>query len=241
MEMAAEVLPTPVAGGSGTVLIVFRTSEQGAVIDMRSTGGSTEMQKSSEAALSKWKFRPMLNDRTQPVQVVSAVIFDFSGDHPNITIPKPMTAAQLSPALGYPCSNALAHQSPDAVPFCKKQLDTISQDPGTTPLERFTAHDEYGTALLNSAHKPNLAFQQFTQAIEIAPKGLKPSDAEWAYVYWHRGIAASQTGSKAQAKQDISVANESMKQAETMIGIPSNAYYRQLEEQLAIIMQSQHP
>jgi hypothetical protein len=49
MEMAAEVLPTPVAGGSGTVLIVFRTSEQGAVIDMRSTGGSTEMQKSSEA------------------------------------------------------------------------------------------------------------------------------------------------------------------------------------------------
>jgi Tfp pilus assembly protein PilF len=108
-------------------------------------------------------------------------------------------------------------------------------------MERFTALDEYGVALLNSAHKPDLALQQFTQAIETAPKSLKPTDAELAYVYWHRGVAASQTGNDAQAKQDFAVANESMKLAEAAIGIMNNTYYRQLEERLAIILQSQHP
>jgi hypothetical protein len=208
---------------------------------MRSTGGSREMQRSSEDALSQWKFKPMLNGSGQPMEIFSAVIFDFSGDHPSIRIPKPMTAAQLSPALGYPCSNALAHQTQDAVSLCKKQLDAIVEDPGSSKMERFTAYDEYGVALLNSAKKPGLALQQFTQAINVAPNGLKPSDAEWAYVYWHRGIAGSQTGTETQAKQDIAAANESLKLAEAAIGTPNSAYYRQLEERLASIMQSQHP
>jgi hypothetical protein len=241
IEGAAKVLPIHVAGGAGTVLVVFRTSEQGGVVDMRSTGGSFEMQRSSEAALSQWKFSPIRIGSGQPSEVFSAVIFDFSGDQPSITLPKPMSAAQISPRLGYPCSNALAHQSSDAVSLCKKQLDTISQDPRSTPMERFTALDEYGLALLSSAHRPDLALQQFTQAIETAPKGLKPSDAESAYVYWHRGVAALQTGSETQAKHDFAMANESMKLAEAAIGITSNAYYRQLEGQLDIILHSQHP
>ena len=241
IEMAAKVPAMPVVGGAGTVLVVFRTSEQGGVVDIRSTGGSPEMQHSSETALSQWQFRPMLNSNGQPSQIFSAVIFDFSGDQPKITLPKPMSAAQLSPGLGYPCPNALAHHTSDAVSLCKKQLDTISRDPRSTPMERFTALDEYGVALLNSAHKPDLAFQQFTQAIETAPKGLRPTDAEWAYVYWHRGVAASQTGNETQAKQDFAAANESMRLAVAAIGTTSNAYYRQLEERLAIILQSPHP
>ena len=233
-----------VAGASGTVLVVFRTSEQGGVIDMRSTGGTPEMQRSSEDALSQWKFMPGLNGSGQPMEMFSAVIFDFSGDHPSITIPKPMTAAQLSPALGYPCSNALAHQTSDAVSLCKKQLDAVLKDPKSSKMERFTAYDEYGVALLNSAKKPDLALQQFTQAIDIAPNGLKPSDAEWAYVYWHRGIAGTQAGTDTQVKQDFAAANESLKLAEASIskpGTPNSAYYRQLEDRLATIMQSQHP
>jgi len=146
MELAAKAPPTPVPGGSGTVLVVFRTSEQGGVIDMRLIGGSPEMQRSSEDALSQWKFKPMLNGNGQPMEVFSAVIFDFSGDHPSMTMPKPMTAAQLSPALGHPCSNAIAHETPDAVSLCKKQLDAIVQDPRSTKMERFTAYDEYGVA-----------------------------------------------------------------------------------------------
>jgi len=208
---------------------------------MRSTGGSPEMQRSSESALSQWKFKPMLNGSGQPMEMFSAVIFDFSGDHPSITIPKPMTAAQLSPALGYPCSNALAHQTSDTVSLCKKQLDAIVQDPKSSKMERFTAYDEYGVALLNSAQKPDLALQQFTRATDIAPNGLKSSDAEWAYVYWHRAIAESKTGTEAQAKQDFAAANESLKLAEAAVGTPNSAYYRQLQERLASIVQSQHP
>ena len=241
IDSATKVPAIPVVGGSGTVLAVFRTSEQGSVIDIHLTGGSTEMQRSSEAALAQWKFKPMLNGTGQPVEIFSAVVFDFSGDHPSITIPKPMTAAQLSPALGYPCSNALAHQTPDAVSLCKKQLDAVVKEPKSSKMERFTAFDEFGVALLNSGQKPDLALQQFTQAIDIAPNGLKSSDAEWAYVYWHRAIAESKTGTEAPAKQDFAAANESLKLAEAAVGTRASAYYRQLEERLASLIQSQHP
>jgi hypothetical protein len=152
-----------------------------------------------------------------------------------------MTAPQLSPALGYPCSNALAHQTPDTVSLCKKQLDAIVKDPKSSKVERFTAYDEYGVALLNSAKKPDLALHQFTQAIDIAPNGLKSSDAEWAYVYWHRAIAESKSETGTQAEQDFAAANESLKLAEAAVDTPNSAYYRLLEERLASIMQSQHP
>jgi hypothetical protein len=148
---------------------------------------------------------------------------------------------QLSPALGYPCSNALAHQTPDTVSLCKKQLDAIVKDPKSSKMERFTAYDEYGVALLNSAKKPDLALHQFTQAIDIAPNGLKSSDAEWAYVYWHRAIAESKSETGTQAEQDFAAANESLKLAEAAVDTPNSAYYRLLEERLASIMQSQHP
>ena len=206
IEMATKVSPAPVAGGAGTVLVVFRTSEQGGVIDMRSTGGSLEMQRSSESAISQWKFKPMFNGNGQPMELFSAVIVDFSGEHPVISTPKPITAAQLSPMLGYPCSNAIAHQAPDAVPLCKKQLESIVKEPTSTKMEQFTAYDEYGVALLNASQKPDLAFQQFSKAIEIAANGLKSSDAEWAYALWHRGLAASRSGDQVQAKNDLAAA-----------------------------------
>jgi hypothetical protein len=240
VESASKVSPSPVAGGSGKVLVIFRTSEQGGIIDLRSSGGSSEMQRSSESALLQWKFKPMLDGSGQPMEMFSAVLFDFSGDHPNVTTPKPMTPAQLSLALGYPCSNAIAHQTQDAVSFCKKQLDAIVKDPKSSKMEQFTAYDEYGVALLNEAQRPDLAFQQFTKAIDIASNGLKPSDAEWAYVYWHRGVAASQSGNHTQAKQDFAVANESLKLAAETTGIPGSAYYHQLEARLARLTNTTH-
>jgi len=199
------------------------------------------MQRASEDALSQWKFKPMLNGSGQPMELFSAVNFEFSGDRPSVTVPKPMTAAQLSPTLGYPCSNALTHQNPDAESLCKKQLDAVVGNPKSSKMELFTAFDEYGVALFNSAQKPDRAVQQFTQAIEVAPNGLKSSDAEWAYVLWHRGVAESRNGFETQAKQDLAASNESLKLAEAAVGASNSTHYRQLRERLAAIMQSQHP
>jgi tetratricopeptide (TPR) repeat protein len=231
MEMATKVSPNHVDGAVGTVLLIFRTSEQGTVIDLQSIGGSSEMQRSSQDALSKWKFKPMLNDRGQPMEMFSAVLFDFTGVRPNVVTPLPMTPSQLS-RVGYPCLNAIAHQAPDAVSLCKKQLDLIVKDPKSSKMEQFTAYDEYGVALLYAAPRHDSALQQFTNAIEIASNCLRHSDAEWAYAYWHRGVAASQSGNQEQAKQDFAVANESLKQAEAAMGTKDSAYYRQLEERL---------
>jgi hypothetical protein len=233
VEMAAKVSPTPVSGSAGTVLVVFRTSEQGGVIDMRSTGGSLEMQRSSEAAISQWKFRPMFNGNGQPMELFSAVTVNFSGERPVISTPMPMTAAQLSPMLGYRCSNAIAHQTPDAVPACKKQLEAIVKKGTSTKMEQFTAYDEYGVALLNASQKSDVAFQQFSRAIEIAAGCLKPSDAEWAYALWHRGVASSRIGDQVEAKKDLAAAIDSLKLAEAAIGFPGSTYYHQLEERIS--------
>lgn len=238
LDSAKKVPANPVAGQTGSVLIVFRTSEQGAVIDMRSTGGTPELQKSAETALSQWHFSPFVDASGQPQEGFSALLFDFSTDPPTPSTPKPMSAAQLAPTISFQCGKALAIQSQDAVDFCKKQADSILKSSSSSAMERFTAYDEYGLALLISGKKRDLALEQFNKAIELALTGLKPSDAEWAYVYWHRGVAESATGDAAQANHDFQLAVESLRHAETAIGPPADAYYRGLESKVSSLLQA---
>jgi Gram-negative bacterial TonB protein C-terminal len=223
---------TPVVGAEGSVLIVFRTTEQGRIIDLRATGGTAAMERSAAASLIKWKIKPMLLEGGRPVQVISAVVFNFERDSVSVSAAKPLTANQLSPRIGYPCWNALAHQNSDAQVLCKKQAATTDSDRESSSVERFTAHDEYGLALL-SLGRPDLALQQFNEAIQAAKEDLKPFDAEWAYVHWHRGLAESRSGDEVKASQDLAVVEESLKLAESMIGEPGAAYYRRMEEKLS--------
>jgi hypothetical protein len=231
IDSAVKVPATTVPDASGSVTVLFRTSEQGDVIDMHTKGGTPAMEQSVEAALKQWKFKPlMINGR--PVQMNSAVIFVFSSGIPRVEVPKPMSAQVLSPRLQFPCSNALLRRDTDASELCKKQLDEVEKDKQSTPMERFTARDEYGLALLDNAHQPDQAMQQFTQAINVAPDGLKESDAEWAYVYWHRATAEKQMGNLVEAEQDLKTARNSMSLAEEASAGAARACYHQMGEQI---------
>jgi hypothetical protein len=231
IETAVRVPATPVPGASGSVIVLFRTSEKGDVIDIHPTGGTAAMEQSAEAALKQWKFKTwMINGR--PVQMISAVAFVFSNGTPKVEVPQPMSAQQLSPLLRFPCSNALLHHNTDSADLCKKQLEAVMKDKQSTPMERFTAYDEYGLALLDPAHQPDQAIQQFTQAISIAHDGLKESDPEWAYVYWHRATAEKQVGNLPMAEQDLKAARSSMSLAETASTGAARTYYHQMVEQI---------
>jgi len=228
-----KVVPVPPNEGKGTVLMIYWTSERGAVVSARALDGPPELQKAAAEAMYKWKFKPM-SVNGQPVQMGSAVVVDFSQTPAGLQVPKPMTAAQLSPGFQFKCFDGLVHDEPVSVGACQQQLEAVSRDSHSTPLDRFTAHDQYGLVLMKYAHDAKKASEQFSKVIELAPERLDSTDAEWAYAYWHRATAEQELGKSAEAEKDFSVAENSLREAEKAIGNEKiAAYYHELVNRIA--------
>jgi tetratricopeptide (TPR) repeat protein len=223
----------------GTVLVIFWTSERGAVVSARALDGPPELQKAAAEAMYKWKFKPTTVNG-QPVQMGSAAIVDFSQAPAVVRVPKPMIAAQLSPGFQFKCFDGLVHDEPTSVGACQQQLETVSRDSHSTPLDRFTAHDQYGLVLMKYAHDAKKAFEQFSKAVELAPERINSTDAEWAYAYWHRATAEQELGNSAEAEKDFSVAENSLREAEKAIcNEKIAAYYHELVNRL-VTQQAAH-
>jgi tetratricopeptide (TPR) repeat protein len=217
----------------GIVLIIYWTSERGAVVSARALDGPPELQKAAAEAIYKWKFKPA-SVNGQPVQMGSAVMVDFSQVPAVVQVPKPMTAAQLSPGFQFKCFDGLVHDEPASVGVCQQQLEAVSRDSHSTPLDRFTADDQYGLVLMKYANDAEKALEQFSEAIELAPQRLDSTDAEWAYAYWHRATAEQELGDSAEAEKDFSVAENSLREAENTIGNEQIASYnRELVSRIA--------
>jgi hypothetical protein len=226
----AETRVAPVAptGANGEVLIIYWTSERGAVVSVRGLDGPAELQKAAADALYKWKFKPN-SANGQPVQVGSAVVVDFSKVPAMVQVPKPKTAVQLSPGFQFKCLDGMVHDEPASVGACQQQLEVVLHDSNSTALDRFTAHDQYGLVLMKYAHDAKKAFEQFSKAIELAPERLDSTDAEWAYAYCHRATAEQELRNSANAEKDFSVAENSLWEAEKAIGNEKiAAYYHEL-------------
>ena len=219
-------------GLTGSILVLVRTSEEGRIIDMKPVGGSAPLRQAALNELSLWRFKPT-SVNGQPVEMHSALIIDFSRNPPDIEMSKPMSAGQVSPALQFRCLNGLLHQDSAAVEVCKQQVATTNRSSQSSAVDRFSSHDEYGVALLNIAHQPKNAAEEFSSAIDLAPRGLKSTDAEWAYVYWHRAAALQQEGRLSDAERDFTVAENSIHDAEMAVGSGAIAnYYRGLLQQI---------
>jgi len=223
-----KVDPTPPKALKGVASVAFWTSERGAVVSTRGLDGPTELQQAAMDAIGQWKFKPS-SVSGQPIQMGSAVLVDFSRSPAVVQVPKPMTAAQLPPDFQFKCFDGLLHQDSTSVDICRQQLKAVSQDSKSTPMDRFTALDQYGLVLMKYTHESQKAAEQFSQAIALAPERLKSSDAEWAYVYWHRAAVEQQLGKNADAEKDFGVAENSLHEAEKAIGDERiAAYYHDL-------------
>jgi len=228
-----KVAPVRPTESKGVVLVIYWTSERGAVISARALDGPPELQKAAAEAMYKWKFKPT-SVNGQPVQMGSAVMVDFSQVPAVVQVPKPMTAAQLSPGFQFKCFDGLVHDEPASVGICQQQLEAVSRDSHSTPLDRFTADDQYGLVLMKYAHDAKKASEQFSKAIELATERLDSTDAEWAYAYWHRATAEQELGNSAEAEKDFSIAENSLQEAEKAIGNQQIAtYYRELVNRIA--------
>ena len=223
-----KVAPVQPNETKGTVLIIYWTSERGAVVSARALGGPPELQKAAVEAIYKWKFKPT-SVNGQPVQMGSAVLVDFSQTPALVQVPKPMTGGQLSPAFQFKCFDGLVHEEPASVGVCQHQLEAVSRDLQSTSLDKFTALDLYGLVVMRYTHDAKKAVEQFSKAIEFARERLDSTDAEWAYAYWHRATAEQELGNSAEAEKDFSVAENSLREAEKAIGNEKiAAYYHEL-------------
>jgi hypothetical protein len=223
-KVETKVDPTPPTARKGTVLVIFWTSERGAVVSARAVDGPSELQQAAIEAIGQWKFKVM-SVNGQPVQMGGAIVLDFSNTPSAIKAPKPLTREQLSTGYQFACFGGLQNQDATAVEGCRKQLDDVLHDSHSTPMDRFTAHDQYGLVLMKYAHDSKKAAEQFSEAIALAPERLRSSDGEWAYVYWHRAAAEQQLANNIDAEKDFSVAENSLLEAEKSIGNDRNAAY----------------
>jgi tetratricopeptide (TPR) repeat protein len=200
--------PAPIPGDKSNVLVLFRLSERGSVIDARATSGSDQAKRSAVEAVKLWRFKPtLLNSR--PVQMMSGVVLDFSANPLGVHVPMPMAGDQISPVLSTRCSLALVKNDVDSVTICKKESAAVDRNRSHTAMESLSAHDELGLALLRFGQDARGALAEFNRAIELSPDGLSPADGEWAQLYWHRGAAEQQTGRMREAYQDFAIAEKS--------------------------------
>ncbi len=237
-ELRTEADPIP--GDRSQVLVLFRLSERGSVLDARATRGSAPAQRSALNAIKMWRYKPtLLNGR--PVEMMSGVVFDFSTTPVHVEAPKPMTADQISPVLSARCLLAIERRDPDAVLICKKESATVDANPSHTAMESLTAHDELGLAQLKLGQDASAAVTEFSRTIELAPQGLGPTDAEWAKLYWHRGRAERQAGQSREAYRDFDIAEKSLVDAADATPVASNVYkdlLRELARQHALLLES---
>jgi hypothetical protein len=111
-------MPTPPRGNNAKTSVIFWTSERGAVVSARAVDGPPELQQAGLAAIFQWKFKPN-SVNGQPVQMASAVLFDFSHTPVAIQLTK-LTAAQIAPDFEFQCWDGLAHDYPPSVDICRQ-------------------------------------------------------------------------------------------------------------------------
>jgi hypothetical protein len=107
-------------------------------------------------------------------------------------------------------SHDLAGDIPASVEACRKLVEFLDRNPAFRgPVDRIAAHDNYGLALLDFAHQPKKALEQFEAEIGLLPKMFSANDQEYIAGICHRGRAYMALGENARAEQDLSAAENS--------------------------------
>ncbi len=147
------------------------------------------------------------------VPVASACLL-CSGLLASTTFGQARSATDGAPAAADNCTRFLETQDAKSVEACKAQLDQAEAAPPTEHMARIVAKDEYGIALLASAHEPAQALQLFNSEIAMLPAStVKPDSLQWAAAFWHRATAYQQLGQDERAAGDLGTAEDTLQKA----------------------------
>jgi hypothetical protein len=204
--------PPEVPGDKSRVLVLFRVAEGGFVLDARAVGGSEKARAAAVLAVKAWRFGPTLLG-SQPVQMQSGALFDFSSTPTRVQAPSPMSAEQISPVLSNRCFFAISKGDPEPAATCSKEAQAVEKNHNHTAAESIAAHDELGVALLRFSKDPRQAFEEFSRSIELATNGFAAFDGEMAQLYWHRAEALRELNRTDQASADFILAAKTFEKA----------------------------
>lgn len=233
-------IPANIPGDITSTVVLFRLSERGTLIDARAVGGSDQGKASALAAIRTWQFKPtLLNGR--PVQMHSAIVFDFATSPVTIKAPPAMSADQISPVLTARCSLAISNRTREALSICRKESERVLASPTATPMEVLSAHHELAVALLQTGKKDIDALRELDEAIKLAPQGLTDADGEWGQLYWQRALAREHLGRRRDAISDLDTAAKALSKAADASGL--SAYREMLAEvtaKQAALIEAEH-
>ena len=208
----AEPIYPPIAKAAhitGQVSVELTVNPAGDVAKVKVKSGPAMLQQAAIDAAKQWKYRPLLLNG-QPIVFRTQAAFNFGFDPKSSDDLKEQEVnAKVSPFM-MKCVELLNKNDPGSLDACRQEVELEAQYPaGRRQMDRLSSHDEYGLALLGFAHKPKEALEQFEMEIQLISGTLTKENAEFAWAYWHRGIALMQLGQGVSAEQDFSIAEES--------------------------------
>ena len=222
---------------TGQVSLEFTITAEGDVADIKAVSGPAMLQQASIDAVKQWKYRPFLiNSRPSAVRTVAILNFGFDPKSAD-DLKEQEINGKVSPFM-MKCVNLLNRNDPASVEACRLEVELEAQYPaGRRQMDRLSGHDEYGLALLGFAHQPKEALVQFQLEIGLIPGALTKTDAEFAWAYWHRGVALMRLGESERAEQDFSTAEESAELAIHHLPEMSQNYRRTVAKIVAMHIQ----
>jgi TonB family protein len=207
-----EPLYPPIAKAAhitGQLSLEFTITLTGDIADIKVLSGPAMLQQASIDAVKQWKYHPILiNGQPTAVRTVAILNFGFNPKSAD-DLKEQEVNIKVSPYM-IKCVDLLNHNDPASLDACRQEVELEAQyTVGRRQMDRLSSHDEYGLALLGFAHQPKEALAQFELEIGLLPGVLTKTDAEFAWAYWHRGIALMYLGDFTRAEQDFSTAEES--------------------------------
>lgn len=222
---------------TGTVALEFTITTTGDVADIKVRSGPAMLQQAAIDAVKQWKYRPMLLNG-KPFAVRSSAVFNFGFDPASADDRKEQEVNERVSPFMMKCVDLLNRNDPGSLEACRQEVELEKEyPPKRREMDRLSSHDECGLALLGFAHAPKAALEQFEMEIDLIPGVLTEENAEYAWAYWHRGVARMQLGDYAGAEQDYAIAEKSAALAEKKL--PDMAVRYEKTRQKIIAMHAQ--
>lgn len=217
----------------GTVKLQVVISNTGTVESVKVLSGSPLLAQAAVDAVKQWQYKPFSVDG-RPVAASTEVEVPFS-----LGISDTAYQVEQKNNEDYfkredECRNLLkAHQYSEAEPPCTSSVELAEKLPQERQMERVTANDLAGQALLYE-RKFDEALSFFQSEVAIGETSLKPTDAELGYAYHHVALGYHATGDTQKAQLYYERAESTLRAAREHIDSDflKNEYAKALQAEL---------
>ena len=172
----------------GKVKVQVVISKTGSVESVNVVSGHPLLVQAAIDAVKQWQYKPFLVDG-KPVTASTEVEVPFSLGISDATYQSEQKSSEVFFNRQDECRELLkAQKYTDAQAPCKSLVELAEKLPKERQVERMTANELAGHALLYQK-KFDEALSFFQSELAIGEASLKPTDAELGYAYHHVGLA----------------------------------------------------